>query len=220
MEHYIDSIYNAYVQNNQLILTIMGPPTYNSSCLSSEDLQEFTFGVFAAKIRLPYGKGLWPAWWLVGHDHKYGLIRPTTGEIDIVEMWGGSHVTNFTDQIAHATIHFNNQSYSMDPSIHTTMSTEWITPDNSSLHNHSLVYWVEWTPTKLNMGINEFTYFQLNTLHVPNSINPPAAFSGMFSYFLHFNIAITPHSPPDDTNVWPQQMIVDWVRVYQEKKKQ
>ncbi len=218
-QHYVDSIYNAYVQNGQLTIVIMEPPKYNSSCLSSENLQEFTFAVFAAKIRLPYGKGLWPAWWLLGHDHKYGLTRPTTGEIDILEMWGGSHVTNFTDQIAHATCHFNNQSYSMDPLIYSTISREWQTPDNSSLHNNSLVYWVEWTPTKLNMGINEFAYFQLNTTDVPNSINPPAAFSGMFSYFMRLNIAITRNSLPDETNVWPQQMIVDWVRVYQEKKR-
>lgn len=79
----VDSIYNAYVQNDQLTIVTMEPPKYNSSCLSSENLQEFTFAVFDAKIRLPYGK-----------DHKYGLTRLTTGEVDILEMWGGSHVTN------------------------------------------------------------------------------------------------------------------------------
>lgn len=107
----------------------------------------------------------------------------------------------------------------MNPMIYAAISREWQTPDNSSLNNHSLVYWVEWTPTKLNMGIDEFAYFQLNTSHVPNSINPPAVFSGMFSYFMRLNIAITKNSPSGETNIWPQQMIVDWVRVYQEKKR-
>jgi beta-glucanase (GH16 family) len=220
-EHYTDSIYNAYVQNGQLTLVVMEPPTYNSSCLSSENLQEFTFGVFAAKIRLPYGRGLWPAWWLLGHDQKYGLTWPTTGEIDILEMWGGNNVSNYTDQFAHGTLHFNNQSYSMNPLHYAGIGERWQPPDNSSLHNNSLVYWAEWTPTKLNIGVNEFAFFQLNSTNVPNSIEPPAALSGLFPYFMRLNIAITPYSPgpPDKTVIWPQQMVVDWVRVYQEKKR-
>lgn len=220
-EHYVDSIYHAYVQNNQLTLAVTGPSTYNSSCLTSENLQEFTYGVFAAKIRLPYGKGLWPAWWLLGHDSKYGLRWPTTGEIDILEMWGGGQVSNYTDQFAHGTLHFNNMSYSMNPSIHTGIGKFWQPPDNSSLHNNSLVYWAEWTPTKLNIGVNEFVHFQLNSTDVPNSIEPPAALSGLFPYFMRLNIAVTPYSPgPPDASVnWPQQMVVDWVRVYQEKKR-
>ena len=39
----------------------------------------------------------------------------------------------------------------------------WETPDNSSLHNHSLVYWTEWTPTNITIGLNEFVYFNINT---------------------------------------------------------
>ena len=220
LQHYVDSIYNAYVQNNQLTLVVNEPPLYNSSCLTSEDLQEFTYGVFAAKIRLLYGKGLWPAWWLLGHDSKYGLRWPTTGEIDILEMWGGSQQPNYTDQFAHGTLHFNNQSYSMNPCIHTGIGQFWQPPDNSSLHNHSLVYWAGWTPTKLNIGVNEFVHFQLNSTAVPNSIEPPAALSGLFPYFMRLNIAITQYAPgpPDASVTWPQQMIVDWVRVYQEKK--
>ena len=58
--------------------------------LSSVYLQEFTFGKWAAKIRVPYGKGMWPAWWLVGNAWlKYQLYWPTVGEIDILEMVGG-----------------------------------------------------------------------------------------------------------------------------------
>lgn len=69
------------------------------------------------------------------------------------------------------------------------------------------------------MGINEFDFLQVNTTEIPNSINPPAAFSGMFPYFMRLNIAVTKNSPPDATNIWPQAMDVDWVRVYQQKKR-
>ena len=60
----------------------------------------------------------------------------------------------------------------------------------------------------------------MNTTNMSNSFNPVVAFSGMFPYCLRFDIAIASAAPgpPDQTNVWPQQMIVDWVRVYQEKR--
>lgn len=78
-------------------------------------------------------------------------------------MWGGNNKVNFTDQYAHATIHWNNQSDSMNPLYHKYIMEQWTTPDSSMLHNNSLVYWTEWTPTNISIGINEFIYFQINT---------------------------------------------------------
>ena len=221
LENYSNSIYNSYVQNGQLTIVAMKEnESYISSMLSSCFRQEFTFGKFVAKIILPYGRGIWPAWWMVGQDHRYNLSWPTTGEIDILEMWGGNNKINFTDQYAHATIHWNNASATMNPLFHTHIMEQWNTPDGSMLHNNSLVYWADWTPTNITMGVNEFIYFQVNTTNMADSFNPVLAFSGMFPYCLRFDIAIASAAPgpPDQTNVWPQQMIVDWVRVYQEKR--
>jgi beta-glucanase (GH16 family) len=61
LQNYTDSIYNAYVQNNRLHIVAMRE-NYTSAMLSSWSIQEFTYGKFAAKIRLPYGQGIWPAW--------------------------------------------------------------------------------------------------------------------------------------------------------------
>jgi len=83
--------------------------------LHSQNLQEFTFGVFAAKIQLPYGKGMWPAWWLLGDGDKYNLTWPTVGEIDILEMVGGYMYWKQGDQYAYGTVHWNNQSNTMNP---------------------------------------------------------------------------------------------------------
>jgi len=218
LENYTNSIYNSYIQNGQLTIVAM-KDGYQSAELSSANLQEFTFGVFAAKIRLPYGKGIWPAWWLKGNDHKYGLFWPTTGEIDIVEMWGGTTSPNFTDQYSHGTVHWNNESNTMDPVYNQYIGNWWKTPDDSKLHNHSLVYWTEWTPTNISIGVNEFTYFVINTTHMPDSINPVVAFSGLWPFYLRLDIAISARAPPDNTTIWPQQMLVDWVRVYQKTSK-
>ena len=219
LENYTDSIQNSYVQNGQLTLVAM-KEGYQSAMLTTLYLQEFTFGTFAAKIRLPYGIGIWPAWWILGHDHTHQLSWPTVGEIDIVEMWGGSTPLHYNDQHAYATVHWNNQSNTMNPWYNKAIAAPWQTPDGSMLHNNSLVYWTEWTPTNITVGVNEFIYFRLNTTIMPDSINPVLAFSGKWPFRLILDIAITSNlpGPPDNTTVWPQQMIVDWVRVYQKNK--
>jgi beta-glucanase (GH16 family) len=216
LENYTDCIQNAYIQNGQLTLVAM-QEGYMSAMLRSEYLQEFTFGMFAAKIRLPYGQSMWPAWWLKGNGDTYNLTWPTAGEIDILEMVGGNKRANLTDQYAHGTIHWNNESNTDNPVHNKYIGKPWRTPDGSMLHNNSLVYWTEWTPTNISIGVNEFTYFQMDTTNLPESINPSWAFSGKWPYYMVLDIAIggTWALPPDNTTVWPQQMIVDWVRVYQ-----
>jgi hypothetical protein len=63
LENDTDSIQNSYVQNGQLTIVAM-KEQYQSAMLTTADIHEFTFGVFAAKTRLPYGDGIWPAWWM------------------------------------------------------------------------------------------------------------------------------------------------------------
>jgi beta-glucanase (GH16 family) len=219
VENYTDSIQNAYVQKNQLRIVAM-KEGYTSAMLHSQFLQEFTFGIFAAKIRLPYGQGIWPAWWILGNGLKYGLHWPTVGEIDILEMYGGNKRPNMTDQCARGTIHWNNQSNTMNPVHHKEIPAVWLTPDGSMLHNNSLVYWTEWTPSNIRIGFNEFIYSQINTTNLPESINPVWAFGGAWPFYMVLDIAVGGEraGPPDNTTVWPQQMVVDWVRVYQRNK--
>lgn len=219
VQNYTNSIQNAYVQDNQLRIAAL-KEAYTSAMLRGQYLQEYTFGVFAAKIQMPYGQGIWPAWWLVGNGDKYKLWWPTVGEIDIIEMIGGTTRTNLTDQDSHATIHWNNQSNTMNPEYNQAISHVWKTPDGSMLHNNSLVYWTEWTPTKITIGINEFPYLWFDTTNIKESINPVWAFSGKWPFYMILNVAIGGPwaKAPDNTTVWPQEMVVDWVRVYQQKK--
>ncbi len=156
----------------------------------------------------------------MGNGKNYSLSWPTAGEIDILEMIGGYKHVNLTDQYAHAAVHWNNQSNTMTSINNKYTSQVWPTPDGSMLHNNSLVYWTEWTPTNISIGFNEFTYYHLNTTNIPNSVNPVLAFSGVWPYYMVLNIAVGGAwaGSPDNTTVWPQEMVVDWVRVYQQKK--
>lgn len=211
LQNYTDAIENAYVQNDQLTV-VAEKEGYLSAMLSSVYLQQFTFGKFAAKIRLPYGKGMWPAWWLVGNAwDAYKLYWPTVGEIDILEMIGGHAGSQPDDQIARGTVHWNNASNTMSPIHGAASGLTFKTPDGSMLHNNSLVYWTEWTPTNISIGLNEFTYFVYNTTNIPNSINPVDAWSGKWPFYMILNIAIGGSwpGPPDNTTVWPQKMVVD-----------
>jgi beta-glucanase (GH16 family) len=110
----------------------------------------------------------------------------------------------------------------MQPLTHASKGQTFKTPDSSKLHDNSLVYWTEWTSTNISIGVNEFTYFQFNTTNIPDSLNAVNAWNGMWPYYLFLNIAIGGSwpGPPDNTTVWPQQMVVDWVRVDQLKKSQ
>ena len=219
IQNYTNSIQNAYVQNGTLTI-VAQKESLTSAFLTTQNLQEYTFGVWAAKIRLPYGQGMWPAWWLVGNGKNYSLSWPTVGEIDILEMIGGNARPNLTDQYAHGTVHWNNQSNTMTSITEKHTSQVWSPPDGSMLHNNSLVYWTEWTPTNITIGLNEFAYYHLNTTYISDSVNPVLAFSGVWPYYMVLNIAVGGSwaGPPDNTTSWPQEMIVDWVRVYQKKK--
>lgn len=216
LQNFSDSIYNAYVQNNQL--TIVAMKNLTSAMLTSMHLVEFTYGIFAAKIRLPYGQGIWPAWWLLGDAPKeYNIWWPTIGEIDIMEMIGGYQGNHSRDSDAHGSIHWNNASNTMNPLQHRFITSAWTTPDGSFLHNNSLVYWAEWNTTNIIIGVNEFVYVVYNTTNIPSSINPVYAWHGYWPFYMILNIAIGGPwpGPPDNTTVWPQKMVVDWVQVYQ-----
>ena len=220
IQNFTDRIENAYVQDNQLTIVAM-KEGYTSAMLSSVYLQEFTFGKFAAKIRLPYSQGMWPAYWLVGNAwDKYKLFWPTVGEIDIIETIGGHQWGTPNDRRAHCGIVWNNKSNTMSPIGKGEREDFWLTPDGSMLHNNSLVYWVEWTPTNISIGLNEFTYLQFNSTNIPDSINPVDAWAGKWPFYMMLNIAIGGGwaGAPDNTTVWPQKMVVDWVRVDQVKK--
>ncbi|CAF3993386.1 unnamed protein product [Adineta steineri] len=224
LQNYTNSIQNCYVQNDQLVLVAMQATSatnnlYPSAMITSAGLQQFTYGKFAAKLVAPYGKGLWPAFWLLGNAWAhYGFYWPTVGEIDILEMIGGWVWGVNQDKTAYGTVHWNNASNTLSPSNAAAQGTSWSTPDGSMLHNNSLVYWTEWNETNIVIGVNEFTYFTLNTNNISGSINPVDAFHGKWPFYLLLNIAVGGSWPgsPDNTTVWPQNMVVDWVRVYQQ----
>ncbi len=193
---------NATVENGNLLITAKkesnAGKNYTSARLISKGKGDFKFGRFEVRAKLPSGRGTWPAIWLLNSDNAYGPW-PTSGEIDIME-----HVGYDQDNV-HCTIH----TASYNGQLNTQKSAGKIVT-GASIDFH--IYRVDWTPYSITGYIDDEKYF---TYINPNS--GVAAWPFDQNFFLILNIAVGGNwggaQGVDDT-IFPAQMQVDYVRVY------
>jgi len=176
-----------------------GTCTYTSSRLKSQGLREFTYGRLEARLQIPYSQGLWPAFWMLGNDIG-GVGWPTSGEIDIMENIGKE------PSIVHGTLH--GPGYSGCCGI-----GGGYTLPSGQLHDAYHVYRVEWESTGFRWYIDNTLYFTVPRATV--EARGPWVFSHPFFFLLNVAVGGAWPGSPDATSVFPQQMKVDYVRVYQ-----
>ncbi len=194
-EYYTAS--NAVVNNGKLIITakkrtILGY-NYTSARLKTQGKREFTYGKIEARIKLPMGQGLWPAFWMLGSNIN-SIGWPKCGEIDVME-----HVN--ADNLIYGTMHWETNGYAYYGGNTTT------TP---ALYH---VYSVEWNAQGIKWFVDGVQFHIGNTT---NNINGTEEFHKPF--FILVNLAVGGNFPGqtvDDTK-FPAKMYVDYVRVYQE----
>jgi len=107
LEYYTSSSTNANVTDGSLYITALANDqghAYTSARVKTEGLQQFEFGKVVASMQLPYGVGIWPAFWMLGSNIN-NVSWPTCGEIDIMELNGAQAAT--TD----FTVHWNTAVY-------------------------------------------------------------------------------------------------------------
>ncbi|MDB5229500.1 MAG: hypothetical protein JWN76_305 [Chitinophagaceae bacterium] len=187
---------NATVSNGTLVITAkkqqVGSNAYTSARMKTAGKHQFTYGRIEARIKLPLGQGLWPAFWMLGAN--IGTVGwPQCGETDIME-----HIN--TDNIIHGTIHWYNNGHA---SYSGTISS---TPANYH------VYTVEWDSAAIRWYVDGVKYHEANIL---NNINGTDEFHKPF--FILLNMAVGgdwPGQTIDNTKL-PASMYVDYVRVYQ-----
>lgn len=196
---------NASVANGLLTLTArqerVRGKEYTSARLRTANMPnsgQWTNGRFEARIKLPDGTGMWPAFWMLPTDPDQGW--PMSGEIDILEATGQA------DMIAFGTIHYG------DP----WPDNEWTSgrilkqPDAWSDDFH--VYAVEWEPNQIRWYLDDVLY----SVKTPEDLSDPA-FWTFENYQYHFllNMAVggSIGGWVDDSQL-PQTMQVDYVRVY------
>ena len=175
-----------------------GKCLYSSTRLKTKGLFAQTYGRFEARIRIPRGQGLWPAFWMLGDDIN-AVGWPQSGEIDIMENIGREPA------IAHGTLHGPGYSGAQGISRADTLSSGAYADD---FH----IYAVEWRPNEIKWFVDGRQYHRMTPADLP----PGTKWVFDHPFFLLLNVAVGGGWPrdPDATTIFPQQMVVDYVRVY------
>jgi beta-glucanase (GH16 family) len=176
-----------------------GTCTYTSSRIQTAGKREFTYGRIEARIQIPYSQGLWPAFWMLGNN--IGSVGwPNCGEIDIMENIGRE------PNIIHGTVHGPGYSGAAG------LGGPYTLP-SGAYHDAYHVFAVEWEGNVFRWYMDNTLYFTLTRATVETH--------GQWVFdhpnFILLNVAVGGAWPgsPDGTSVFPQQMKVDYVRVYQ-----
>jgi beta-glucanase (GH16 family) len=171
---------------------------FTSARLITKNKASWTHGRIEARIRIPRGKGIWPAFWMLGTNID-AVGWPNCGEIDIMENIGSAPST------VHGTVH--GPGYSGGGGIGGSYVLQ-----GAQLADDFHVYAVEWEAARIRWFIDGQQYFSLTPAQLP--AGSPWVFNS--PHFLLLNVAVGGNWPgdPDGSTVFPQRMTVDYVRVY------
>lgn len=204
LQQYVKNVANCRVENGNLILEAHYHPEsshpYTSARIKSQFHGDWKYGRFEVKAKLPHGRGTWPAIWAMPTDSTYG-IWPRSGEIDIME-----HVGYDPGQV-HASIHCEDYCWRQG-----TQKTASIT--NESVEDEFHLYFMNWTENQIEIGMDDIIFFRYNKPKDSSPTNWP--FDQKF--YLILNIAVGGVWGGEqgvDNTIFPQQMRVDFVRIYQ-----
>jgi beta-glucanase (GH16 family) len=174
---------------------------FTSARLKTQGRFEQAYGRFEARLRLPSGQGLWPAFWALGAD--IGAVGwPGCGEIDVMENIGREPGT------VHGTLH--GPGYSGG----SALSAAFSLPAGQRFADAFHVFAVEWDrdPPALRFSVDGTLY----ATRTPADLPKDARWAFDHPYFLLLNVAVGGRWPgsPDATTTFPQRLEADYVRVY------
>ena len=208
LEYYTDRPENAALDGNGNLAIVAreenpadyqchyGTCRYTSARLITKGQQAFTYGRVEARIKIPRGQGVWPAFWMLGTDIDQ-VGWPNSGEIDIMENIGKE------PQIVHGTIH--GPGYSAGNGITAAFTGAEDFADD--FH----VYAIDWDPQTIRWYVdgNLYSTVSVNDLHGRKWVYD-------HDFFILLNVAVGGQWPgmPDSSSQFPQTMLVDYVRVY------
>ncbi|MDB6112333.1 MAG: glycoside hydrolase, family 16 [Pedosphaera sp.] len=203
LECYTSQTNNVRIEHGQLVIEARQTnhlgSRYTSGRLKTQGKVSWAYGRIEARIKIPRGRGIWPAFWLLGTNIP-AVNWPTCGEIDIMENIGHEPT------LVHGTAH--GPGYSGGAGIGAPYSL----PGGASFADDFHVYAVEWTTNQIKWFVDARQYFSLTPANLPKGA--PWAFAE--PQFLLLNLAVGGNWPgnPDATTTFPQRMTVDYVRVY------
>ncbi|MFD2725553.1 glycoside hydrolase family 16 protein [Hyunsoonleella rubra] len=207
LQYYTDRPENVRVEDGMLKITAIQESFegsgYTSARLITKGLFEQQYGRFEARMKLPFGKGMWPAFWLLGANID-DIGWPFCGEIDVMEN-GGSNPTTVS-----AAVH--GPGYSGGEPIKKEYGFM-----KSRVDTEFHIYGIEWGPGYINFYVDDALYLQIT----PDSLEEEDVDRSQWvfdngPFFMILNLAVGGNfdGNPDADTVFPQTMYIDYVRVY------
>lgn len=179
---------------------------YTSSRLTTDDKREITYGRIDTRAKLPIGQGIWPAIWMLGAKFPAEQGWPAAGEIDIMEFLG--HMPNRL----HGTVHYGSgpgenyryKSFNLD------------VPGSEPLSDDFHLYSIDWRRDTIDWLFDGERYGRFTASDAAES---GQAYPFNAPHYLLLNLAVGGNWPgePDSTTVFPQEFVIDYVRIYQRK---
>jgi len=201
LQYYTDRPENITANNGYLIITAnqedFNGSGYTSARILTKAKFEQQYGRFEARMRLPYGKGMWPAFWMLGADIDSNPW-PACGEIDIMEN-AGSAPTIISGAV-HGPGYFGGTPI--------LKKYDFV---NDRVDTGFHVYGIEWGPEYINYYVDDVLYNQIT----PDDVTGEWVFdNGPFYILINLAVGGLFDGAPNADTVFPQTMLVDYVRAY------
>ncbi|QEC68512.1 family 16 glycosylhydrolase [Panacibacter ginsenosidivorans] len=203
LENYTNRTQNAFVSSGNLVIEARKETyqtsDYTSARMITKNKKIFTYGRVDIRAKLPKGKGVWPALWMLGNNID-AVNWPACGEIDIMELLGQE------PNKMYGTLHWG-----ADYTVHQSKGNNYVL-SSGSFDEQFHVYSMEWKQDTIKLYVDDVQYLTVTKTDLTGSDYP---FNKDF--FFIFNIAVGGNWPgsPDSNTSFPQRMVVDYVRVFQ-----
>ena len=205
LESYTNSPENAFVSNGVLHLVARpkaaGARFYTSARLKSQGRFFKKYGRFEFRAKMPQGKGYWPALWMMPEVSTYGGW-PNSGEIDIMENRGSNAA------VVQGTIHYAGPNGGHREST----GRYTFSPNDGATNFHT--YLLEWTSNSISWYVDNKLY-EMQTNWTARNATYPAPFDQPFYIVMNLAVGGNYGGNPDADTVFPGEMQVDYVRVYE-----
>lgn len=203
MQYYTNRSENARLENGYLVIEALqekyGDSYYTSSRLKSQGLQEFQYGRFEARLKVPTGKGLWPAFWMLGSNFTR-VGWPDSGEIDIMEYLGKE------PDLIIGTLHGPGYSGALGIS-------KW-SRQNYPIADDFHTFAIEWDENQISWFYDGVKYHTVTREDVGNRT---WVFDQPFFFIINLAVGGTLGGFVSPQTTFPVQYLVDYVRVYEKQ---
>lgn len=188
---------NHRLENGNLVITAKKDGNnYTSTRITTKNKKEFRYGRLEARAKLPLGHGIWPAFWMLGSNISESGW-PKCGEIDILEYIGREPHTVYT------TLH------TQDSHGNSINSKKTLIPNIEEGYH---VYAIEWTKDKIDFFVDKDLVYTFQPEIKNENIWP---FDQPFFFIVNMAIGGNFGGPDVDDTVFPQEFLVDYIKVYQ-----